>query len=155
MNKQFVYILTIVALLYSCGKTANQQEQQTAVAESSTPQYISLHIEYDGQKPSKTINKIPWTTNMNIDSAMNRARHIAPFITFITKKSLGLGTFYTSMDSVSEIKGEQKYWLLCVNDSMSNVGTNDRILHPNDVIQWKLSKFEEVSCIKLNQDGNE
>lgn len=99
---------------------------------------VTLTISNEG----KTISGIPWTSGMNVQTAMERAYDIPPGIEFALQyygSSFGYlvlmvdGKFDTSTD----------YWFLYVNGVLSPNGIDSTILDDGDVVELKYQEYSE------------
>lgn len=89
----------------------------------------------------KTISGIPWTKNMNVQTAMERAYAIPPGIKFALQYyGNSLGYAVIMIDGVFDI--QKKYWFLYINGKLSNTGIDLTILNDGDVVEFIYESYD-------------
>lgn len=141
--------ISIAIFSFACVNEAPKEEISKEQLEK-VDQFVSLQFDFGDKKELKTIAQIPWTAKMTVDDALDRAKELQQNIDYSFEKFGAAGRFYTSFDSMFINKEAKEYWLLCVNDTSSTVGSSSRTLKPNDVVQWNLSNWDNLKCIKMN-----
>lgn len=55
---------------------------------------------------------------------------------YVAYKSSAMGVFVTAIDSI--VSTSDRFWLCSVNDSMLQVASDRRAVHPGDTVRWHL-----------------
>ncbi len=116
---------------------------------------VMITIENSG----KTISGIPWTNQMNVQTAMERAYIIPPGIQFALQYyGPSLGYAVIMIDGVFDTS--EKYWFLYINGKLSNKGIDQTILNDGDVVGFIYENYDsnkhahELHAAKRTFDKN-
>ena len=134
MKKQIIFIgavlVAINATAFAYIPRAREAPQAISVSSAATTTQAIFKV---GEK-SYTVN-VP--SGETVIRAM-RALADAGDFKYTSKEYSGLGVFVDSINGKKN--GNGMYWILYVNDALSNSGAGATVLSAGDVVEWKYEK---------------
>jgi len=130
MKKQIIFIGAFVAVSVTASFLYTQAVPET----SSVPTPIIGHATFNVGDRTYSATVAP---NETVMSAM-RTLAMTDDFTYTSKEYSGLGVFVDSINGKKN--GNGMYWILYVNDALSNSGAGATVLSAGDVVEWKYEK---------------
>ncbi len=133
-------LLVIALFLASCGssntKDTSPSDPKTDEREAVQSGFVSLVIAYnDSSKQDLELDSISWKKGMSVSDAM---RSLSGKVPVKTKSYTGIGKLLVAVDGVAVT--DEAFWYLCVNDTASAKGMDDRVLAAGDKVLWHFGK---------------
>lgn len=147
MNKKislYSGFIAVFILGLFCGVVLSQQRQSvdTPLPQGGVEQTLNqyqLMIDY-GDDTMVTANDIGFTQGDTIFAAMQSELN-KKNVPFEFKQYSGLGTLVTKIGS-KENGGGKRYWQYWVNGKHPDIGADQQLLKPGDVVEWKFTSFQ-------------
>ncbi|KAA9301211.1 MULTISPECIES: DUF4430 domain-containing protein [Aerococcus] len=134
MKKQWLLLLTSVALLGACQQPADDKaaDQSTAQTEEQAKQEATITVQpLEGEAETKQVSFQEGDKVMDVLKA-----------NFDVEEDKG---FVTSINDVSQDEGNKVFWMYYVNGEMAPKGADQTDLQAGDNVEFKLEKIETGS----------